>query len=329
MERKEGFTSGAIRACRRLLGVRPSAIDTPGGSRRRSIRVVLNGQPAIVTRRRNANRAALELGVLTALGAKGAPVPRVIAHGDGWLIQEDLGPQRLSAVVSGPDAALWLDRAASSLAQIHEAGRQVGLAAHVAPIGRAPEWLRENVLAAPAKVGRLAGIASPAFDAVKLAKLLSAFAPSFIKWDARPGNAIARADGCVGWFDWEHCGVRCTLDDFVWLFADEYVDVPSTTEVAILERHLEKFGDTMEDSNRYLRVFGTFHICVRLGLILAHRGDGAWWDPALCLERDKVLVTQEAALRLCRRGADWAARAPETMLLAPWFGQIGAALSTS
>jgi hypothetical protein len=323
------FAGRAIEACRRLMGMAPTTWDAPGGTHRRSLRASLETGSVIVTRRRHANRAALEVGVLRALAAYGAPVPRVIAAEDGWLIQEDLGEIRLSAALAGPGAAAWLEKAVESLTAIHEAGRRAGLANRVMRIGAAPHWLRKNLLDAPTKVGHLVGRPPPQLDMARLSTLLSVFVPSFIKWDARPGNAIARRDGGVAWFDWEHCGVRCALDDLVWLLADEYIALTPAMEAAIVERHADTIGGgAVENPQRYVHLFGTFHICIRLGLILAHKGDGPWWDPALCLERDKICVTQEAALRLCSRGAGWAIRSSETASLAPWFDRIGDALRT-
>lgn len=326
---EDDFAASALKTCQRLLGAAPSAWEAPGGQQRRSLRVHTHDGPVIVTRRRRANRAALEIAVLQALHEHGAPVPRVLAAGGGWLIQEDLGTRRLSAVLAGADAPDWLERAVASLAAVHEAGRRAGLARQVAPLGADPRWLGENVLAAPAKLGRLAGIAPAALDREKLGSALFPAVPCFIKWDARPGNAVARRDGRVAWFDWEHCGVRCALDDLAWLLGDEYAAIAPTEETAILDRHLSRFADgrSLDEARRYLHIFGTFHVCVRLGLILAHKGEGPWWDPALCLERDKIAVTKDAALGLCERGARWSAQAWETAPLAPWFREIAGKLA--
>lgn len=304
--------------------------EAPGGGRQ-SIRLYLKNGSVIATRRKRANRAALEIGVLQALWTHGAPVPRVVAAGEGWLIQDDLGPRRLNTLTQGADAPIWLERALDGLHAVHEAGRRANLADFVVPIGASNSWLQTNVLAAPEKVGRFVGLSPPPLDSQRLELLLSPRVRAFVKWDARPGNAAACEDDTVAWFDWEHCGARCAPDDLVWLLADEYVDLSPTAEDAILKRHLDRFADGRSSPERltYFYAFGSFHLCVRLGLILAHKGSGPWWNPVRCLEEDKVAVTQDAALRLCERGARWSARVPETTPLTPWFGEIACQLATA
>ena len=324
------FSQDAAAVCARLLGSRVTGWEAPGGGRQ-SVRLYLQQGTVIATRRRRANRAALEIEVLRALHAHGAPVPRVLAAGDGWLIQDDLGPRRLSAVVQGAGAPTWLERAIDGLHAVHEAGRRACLADSVVPIGASNGWLQANVLAAPEKVGRILNLLPPPLDGQKLDLLLSPRTRAFIKWDARPGNAAARDDDTVAWFDWEHCGARCALDDLVWLLADEYVDLSPEAEDAILKRHLDRFVDdrSVAEKLAYVHTFGSFHLCVRLGLILAYKGTGLWWDPALCLKQDKVGVTKDAALRICERGVRWSARARETAPLAPWFGEIAYQLAST
>ena len=63
--------------------------------------------------------------------------------------------------------------------------------------------------------------------------------PRFIKWDGRLGNAAARADSSVAWFDWEHCGARAWLDDVAWLLGDEYAGATTASEGHLLARHLD------------------------------------------------------------------------------------------
>ena len=48
----------------------------------------------------------------------------------------------------------------------------------------------------------------PELDEPSLIALLRVKTPAFIKWDARPGNAIVNKNGTITWFDWEHCGCR-------------------------------------------------------------------------------------------------------------------------
>ena len=156
-------------------------------------------------------------------------------------------------------------------------------------------------------------------------QLLTLVVPRFVKWDARPGNAIIRADGRMAWIDWEDCGARNRLDDMAWLLGDEFVpDLPIEVEERLLAAHVPHFADDMPlaDAVEYLSAYGTLHMCVRLGMILNERGGGPWWDQELCLATDQVGVTLEHARRLCRRAARWSARSAIVRALSPWFDEV-------
>ena len=178
----------------------------------------------------------------------------------------------------------------------------------------------------PVRLGAHLAMPPPVFGEEAVLALLRVSSPRFIKWDARPGNAVAREDGTVGWFDWEHCGARAWLDDAAWLLGDEYADATKAAEGRLLARHLGAFADGRgaDEAAAYLAAFGTFHMCVRLGLILKYKERGEWWDAAYCLERDKIGVTQAQALLTARRAARWAGRAEPVRPLAPWFEAVAA-----
>jgi hypothetical protein len=308
-------------ACRALIGEAPAAIDPPAGRRRRSFRVLhLGDRTVIATRRRSAARAELEFRVLEALHGRGAPVPAPLAFRDGWLIQDDLGARRLSAAIMAGDAAAWLDRALGALAACHDAAADAGLAGNLATLGARPDWL-DRLVHVPQRIGQRIGLPAPTLaDAAALAPP-RAF---FVKWDARPGNAIARDDGSVFWFDWEHCGARDGLDDLAWTLGDEYAVLAPAAEEALIDRYLPRFSahSAQADPRAYLAAMGTLHMSVRLALILHHKADGSWWDDAVCIADDKVGVMRPTALALCEKAARWAARAPATARLAPWFGRV-------
>ncbi len=322
------FARKAAEAVTTLLGAQVKGAEQPGGRRRESVRVRLAEGAVIATRRPKTNRGRLEVGVLRALGAHTHHVPRILAFEDGWLIQEDLGERRLSEALAQSDAAgveAWLDAALESLHAIHQAGREAGLESKVAVIGHKAGWLDE-LTTMPARLGAHLDMPPPAIEAAALHALLRVSTPRFIKWDARPGNAVARADGSVAWFDWEHCGARAWLDDAAWLLGDEYAGATPAAEGRLLARHLDAYADGRgaDEAAAYLAAFGTFHMCVRLGLILKYKDRGEWWDAAYCLERDKIGVTRAQALLTARRAARWAARAGPVRALAPWFEAIAA-----
>ena len=152
-------------------------------------------------------------------------MPEILGYDGEWLIQEDLGSRRLSEALlrDSPNAVeKWLRTACESLAAIHRAGRQAGLERQVVALGQTRKWL-QKLVATPDRVGRYLNLPAPDLDAEEIVAALSPGEPWFIKWDARPGNAVACNDGRVAWFDWEHCGCRNRLDDLAWLLGDEYV----------------------------------------------------------------------------------------------------------
>lgn len=62
-------------------------------------------------------------------------------------------------------------------------------------------------------MGNHFNIPAPAIPAAQIFDLLTLLKPRFVKWDARPGNAMVNEEGQVHWFDWEHCCARNRLRD--------------------------------------------------------------------------------------------------------------------
>ena len=311
-----------------LLGRKVERIERPGGGRRQSCRLILDdGASVIATRRDGVAPAGLEVRVLRALGSKGVPVPAVLAARGDLLVQSHLdGPRLSEALDAAPPERVeaLLDAAFASLARLHDAGSSLGLDATTPKRGHERPWI-ETLIDRPAAFSRLLGLTAPDLPRDGLLALFSVERPRFVKWDARPGNAILTAGG-VAWFDFEDCGSRNRLDDIAWLIGDEFTPDLPEVEARLLERHLPTFADgpTPDEARRYLYAYGAFHTLIRLGLILRRKDDGPWWDHAYCLSRDKPGVTHAAAMRLCRRGARWAAHVPELRPLAAWFGDLAA-----
>lgn len=328
----EAFDARAARACRDLLGEAVDRVEFPAGRSRRSVRVHMAGRSVIATARRKAARAVHEVHILRTLGAAGAPVPAVLAWRDGWLIQEDLGGERLTErLADGDEAAIAdaLDRALDALARCHEAARQAGLGDGRAVLGADAEW-RATFAAMPARLGAACGMAPPPLDGEALAARVAPPELGFVKWDARPGNAVIRGDGSVAWFDWEHAGTRAPLDDLVWLFGDEYLGDRPGIEAAALAHWLDAFrgGVAADEARDYLATMLCLHACVRLALILSYRRrDGRWWDRGRALRSDRVGVDRDCALSLCARGSRWAAETAPTRPLVDWFATLAAWLA--
>lgn len=325
----------AVRACRDLIGLEVVAVDCPGGPLRRSVRARGRTESVIVTRRAVPARAELEAGVLRELRSAGAPVPAPHAFDGHWLIQEDLGGVRLSAALDGADvmrASALASRGAESLLRCQRAGRAAGLAERVRPIGVEADWL-SSLIGVPGRIAVRLGLRDPGLEDALDIQRLRPRRLTFIKWDARPGNAMVGANGeTAAWFDWEHCGARDALDDLAWLLCDEYMPDHAGLERALLERWVPEFarhsGRELADAHEYLARIGSLHSAQRLMLVLEQRdkSNGAWWGSAACLHDDRIGVTAKAARRLCSRGARWSRRWHGGERLANFFRDVDACL---
>lgn len=326
MKSPEAFGREAASACARLLGRRAETVEWPASRSRRSVRVVFDDGSVIATRRKNRARAQLEAHVMKTLHALGGAVPAVLAYDGEWLLQEYIDGTRLPHILVGDDPAksrMLLDGAARELARIHRIGDESGLNTQVVRLGAAESWIAEFV-DTPRRIGAAVGVGAPVLDARALLEGLSVGPPCFVKWDARPGNAMVRPDGSVVWFDWEHCGARNALDDFAWLLADEYVpELPALTEIAVANA---PDGCSEDDARTRFATYATFHTAVRLALVVHHKDDGPWWDEAMCLRDDKVRVTAAGVRALCARGAEFAACQQVTEPLSDWFTDVASRL---
>lgn len=317
-----------VSLAQKTIGHKVEDIEFPGGKRRDSVRlIVAGGKRVIATRRPTSRRAEQEVRVLRALHQHGANVPKIYGFRDGLLLQQDLGRARLSESLHDParkdDIPGLLDAALTSMAGVHQAGAMAGLADEVPLIGGEDAWCH-GLAGTPHEVAEMTGIPAPDYDREAVARLLAVRAPSFVKWDSRPGNALVSKSDKVYWFDWEHCGARNAADDFVWLLADEFVTFSRSMEARLIKDHLSGFAGTMMDSEaeHYVRTLGCFHACVRLELILQNKGKGKWWSLQRCLEGDKVGVARRCARRILRRSAHWADHDALTRPLVPWFRDL-------
>lgn len=315
------------RATETLLDTTVSTLEFPGGKSRESYRLVLHdGNTVIATRRDTIERARLEVKTLQALNRHNVAVPRLLANNHTHiLIQEDVGGVRLSEALFDADmerGERLLDNALDTLAAIQQAASAEHLEMHVEALGDEDTWI-QGLLQRPEVLGKYLKQTAPELDVTALVKHLRIVESHFVKWDARPGNALVRNDDSVVWIDWEHAGKRNRLDDMAWVLGDEYIPDWPELEDRLLARYIPRFAGSMSESvaTDYLMAYGSFHMVVRLGLILKYM-DGQWWDLERCLAEDKVGVTLECAQRLCQRGARWSARNPLTAPLSKWFLDI-------
>ena len=314
------------RACQTLLQRTVASVDYPGGRSRESLRMVLDGGDTIIATRRNeAQLAAVEARTLRALNAHKAPAPTLLATDDDRiLLQEELRGERLSLALRDADeghAERLLSSALTGLYLAQRAASAEGLERYVPALGTDEAWLKA-LFDRPRLIGGYLGIPAPDLDRNALLGLLGVPEPRFVKWDARPGNAYV-VDGTVFWFDWEHAGKRNALDDMAWLLGDEFVPEYPEMELRLIDAFVGKFADSgaAHAAREYLYAYGTFHMVVRLALILKHKR-AEWWDLDHCIERDKVGVTLLCARRICRRAERWSGRSSLVAPLAPWFSAI-------
>lgn len=328
-KKKHDFDHELATKCERLIGARVASMEYPGGNSRESVRLLLKKRkPVYVSKRSRKQRADIERLILRTLSRAGANVPKLLgSDGQKLLIQEEIPGARLSQAIhqrSDETVYRYLDKALDSLAQIQQTGSEHGLDEKLPRLGDTRDWL-VGLLDRPAVLGRFFEIPAPRPELDALESILAYRQPRFVKWDARPGNAIARTDGEVYWIDWEHCGTRNRLDDMVWLLADEFVPNLINVEDRLLNKYLPVFADdlSVEEARQYFFALGVFHLTIRMGLIFKYKEDGSWWSYEKCLARDKAGVTLENALRICERGERWAAEIPETRVLSQWFNSIG------
>lgn len=264
--------------------------------------------------------------MLRILNQQNAPVPHLIACRDHYIIQQDVGSPRLSECMSTASDAYLLVLLEAALRSLH-AAQQIGKSSaplqSLVTLGNKPQWLHTFVRTAE-RLGEQLQLPVPALQWEQLVTRLTVAQPCFIKWDARPGNAVVRDTDKVIWIDWEHCGRRHPLDDVAWLLTDEYTPFLPAIESELIPRILPAFasGYSPAQAHEYLRLFGTFHSCIRLELILRYQTKEGWRDFAKCLQFDRVGVVQDLAMRVAKRGASWANHSALTQDLTPWFDAV-------
>lgn len=329
------LAEAAVEACRRLLGVEATPEQWGGGppphyKRRQlnSIRLIAGEATVIASRRRDAQVGQREAAALTALGAHRAPAPRLFAADGEWLIQEDMGRMRLSQKLQDAkesEGIGLLAAAAQGLWRCQEAGAKAGLAAHGGELTG-----YDKLLAAPARLAGLLKIPAPEIAAERIQPLIAAPESVFIKWDARPANAILADDGALFWIDWEEWGRRCRLDDLVWLVCDEWVpDWNDAGEEWIgreIHAHAAPFAGGVREAERYFVAYGALHLLVRVAVILTTKGREGWWDEELVHAHDLIGVTRACVLRLLSRAERFAAKVEAMSPLAEWIATLPARL---
>lgn len=318
----------AHQVVREVFGNAPDQIEWPGGRNRKAFVATVGAQRLVFSRRSGPGRARLEADILDRLGPAGLAPALIKLHGD-WVIQSHVPGLRLSQHLAddiGREATAV--SAARSLARCQQVVGYGGLADRMPSIGLRSGWTRDLLLTAP-RLAEANGWPEPNLDLDRLESFLSAPPRSFVKWDARPGNALVHAQtGHPVWIDWEHAGRRVAADDLCWLVCDEWFPADASLEdAAIAAFHDAQGQPVVYPFERYVRTFGVFHMLVRADLILRQIGLRGWGNDARQMRFDLIGSSPERLANLCDRGERWAGMTSDTAVLGDLFSRIRALTS--
>lgn len=309
--------------CHAVFGRSADRIETPGGSKRKTVTVLVGADRFVLSKRDSPNRAKLEAAVLQALASTGA-VPRLL-HCDGrFVVQQHVAGTPLAqslAAADRPGQIRLLQKAINGLLALQTAAVTTDLAQSCPPIGARPGWTAD-LLHVPQRLAEQFGLVAPPLDHATLIARLNSQPRQFIKWDARPGNAVLRPDQSLCWFDWEHCGLRARADDMVWLLADEWAPDAPEAERHAIDSLAAADPSSAAEVSRYFTMMAILHSFVRLSLIFARKGNGPWWNPETCLRFDLIGVTPDHVARLCNRILRWLDQTPELQGFAPVIDRL-------
>lgn len=295
-----------VELCLSVWNTKPESIEHPGGVGRKTLVVRIKGQNHVISKRSSKNRAKLEAMTLKKLASTGA-VPSGRIFSDQFVIQDYVEGDRLTQKLElGDDKTRekWLTLAGKTLVKLQAAGRESGLKNLAPKIGSRSGWHTEFATS-PIRLADQLGVARPKVEIEAIASRLHTNQSAFVKWDARPGNALVSPQGSVIWIDWEHCGIGSLEDDLVWLLADEWSPISPVSEENLLH-HLGSVSGISTDEITYrFRTKAILHSTIRLGLIYRRKGDGPWWNPRTAMQFDRVGVTFAHVRRVCQRAAAW------------------------
>ena len=294
------------RLAHRIWGRAPERVAFPGGKSRSAFIADMGGDAPVVVAKRDSERdAQLEATVLKGLASSGS-TPLFVARDGVWLVQECVAGTRLPILLDQEPGAVErrLDDALDGLVAIREAAAESGLVHRVPKLGVRRGWFRARIREMHDAADTL-GVARPVLDEQALTAVLDVRHRDFVKWDARPGNALVRPDGRTVWFDWEDCGRHDPMDDLVCLLADEWTPLDAAAETRLLDRHLPRFAGrrSADEACRDHAVMALVQIGFRLRLAAGYWAKRErWWDRDHCLQGDKVGVTANEVANLVAKG---------------------------
>ena len=286
-----------------------------------------DGNQYIMTFRHKIEYAELESEVLRLLSEQNAGVPKFINRSGHWLVQEHISGRRLSEVLNTKKETTFETAFAAvmSLIKIQDIAKKIDLETMVKPICNSETW-RDERIEALFSLASLSKVDLPEIQIDQIREALQVNPRTFIKWDARPGNAIVSGKDDIYWFDWEHCGLRAGIDDLIWFLTDEWLNISPEEELEIICELGNFFNDDGPQfrQEKYLKVFGTIHMCGKLLKILECRELNAkWLDRDFCLEHDLMGVNHIETKLLIEKAIRWAEFDKLTRPLTSWLCNIG------
>ena len=316
----------AAEISQRLLDRIPDRLEYPGGRSRDSIRAWFGDNSLILTLREDARRTQLEALALRTFNKAGVPTPRLIAYSGNWIIQQDLGPRRLTHVYAEGNQqmiARAVDSALEATLAAQRAATEAGFNKGLLVLGAEQSW-RERLACRAREVAPLVNVEAPELDVPAIVEQLRVREPRFVKWDGRPGNTVVRGEVDVYLIDWEYCGCRNSIDHIAWLLADEYTQLPDEIVLSLLEKFIPRYSPDWDagEALDYFYTYAVLHGLVRLKRAFRHHQKDGWdqYERAVAVEAPGS--THSLTLAQCRKLASWSARTSFLEPLQEWFEAV-------
>lgn len=318
--------AGIVDRAERFFGQKVVRATAPGGSGRSSYRLIFEDRTVIATLRPNFRRTHLEAFVLKRLAQDCGDTPECLGVDGELMFQSDVGGERLNLAIAEatPERRLALaSEAIAAIFRIQEAGRKQALQNALPHLGQNRDWI-DNLVQSTAALAEFSRGRSAGLDHAALATRLDFPGRQFVKWDCRSGNAAIGTDGRLRWFDFEYSGARHGAEDIAWLIGDEAWPLsPAAMEQVVIDCFDPGCGHDRDAYLDYLAFYLTFHCIQRFKLIVKEARKRGWIAKARVRKYDDAGVHPEFAVQICRVGAYFASRRPDTAPIGRDFEETG------
>ncbi|MFD0915475.1 phosphotransferase [Pseudahrensia aquimaris] len=310
----------------KVFGQAPKRVAFPGGRSRNTFLIDLGDESWILSQRETSEAAALEAVALQYLARTGH-TPKFKAICGRWTVQEYVPgtrlPIALDASLSMAERVEMVGEALEALLRIQHIGRCGPLFDKAPVIGADLDWFVQSARGAR-MLSKQLGVKPPNVNEHAIGEALCGPRNDFIKFDARPGNALRDGHRTV-WFDWEDCGRGNALEDLVFVLCDEWMMLDERAETQLIDTYLSAFAPKLSTgaATRQFVLYGTVHMCerVRRCIHMNVRQQG-WCDRNTSLAGDGTGNTPAEIARLCDRLSRWADRTPQTRGYVDWIKDI-------